>query len=122
MFDNAQFSHGFKYYLSQIYGLTMKTLLVRYRRWTLTLVILLLPILYNLISNLISRNDNAAGTFQMKANTLDPQTIIYGADSWMEKYLQAAVTSNDVVWQKRSENISQTNAYIKREFLPLIHQ
>ena len=47
VFDERQFSHGWLYYLSQLQGLTMKTLLVRYRRWGLALIVLLLPIVYN---------------------------------------------------------------------------
>jgi hypothetical protein len=118
VFDDASFFHGWNYYLSQLYGLLMKTLLVRYRRWGLTLVILLLPIVYNLLSNIISRSQSATGTFKMDISALNPQTIIYGTDPFMENYFQAAVKSksSDIVLNKRSENISEINKYIWRKF------
>jgi hypothetical protein len=98
----------------------MKTLLVRYRRWGLTLVVLLLPIVYNLLSNIISRSQSATGTFKMDTNLLNPQTILYGANSSMETFLQSAVKSNDIDLVKRSENISQMNQYIRGKVYNLI--
>jgi len=98
----------------------MKTLLVRYRRWGLTLVVLLLPIVYNLLSNIISRSQSATGTFKMDTNLLNPQTILYGANSSMETFLQSAVKSNDIDLIKRSENISQMNQYIRGKVYNLI--
>ncbi|CAF1375172.1 unnamed protein product, partial [Rotaria sordida] len=99
VFDEREFFHGWRYYLSQLHGLTIKTLLVRYRRWGLTLFILLLPILYNLLSNILSRSQNASGTFKMETNLLNPQTILYKVDPLMENYFQAAIRpkSNDLV-------------------------
>lgn len=96
----------------------MKTLLVRYRRWGLTLVVLLIPIIYNLLSNIISRSQNAAGTFEMKTNLLDPQTILYHVDPSLQRYFQSSVDypSSDVKLLERTDNISQMNQYIKREF------
>jgi hypothetical protein len=96
----------------------VKTLLVRYRRWGLTLVVLLLPIIYNLLSNIISRSQSATGTFKMDTSLLNPQTILYGIDPLMEKYFQEAVgyKSNDLTLEKRSENISQMNRYIWGKF------
>ncbi len=94
----------------------MKTLLVRYRRWGLTLVILLLPIVYNLLSNIISRSQSATGTFKMETNLLNPQTILYAADASMESFFQSAVQSNDISLVKRSENISAMNQYIRGKF------
>ena len=97
VFNDRQFFHGWRYYLSQFYGLIMKTLLVRYRRWGLTLIVLLLPILYNLLSNLISRSQNASGIFKMNSNSLNPQTILYKTDSIIENYFHASVGSNQMV-------------------------
>lgn len=94
----------------------MKTLLVRYRRWGLTLVILLAPIVYNLVSNITSENSNALGTFKMDVNSLNPQTILYRSDPSMEKYLQAAIKSSDITLQSRSDDISEMNQYIRREY------
>lgn len=94
----------------------MKTILVRYRRWGLMLVILLSPIIYNIISNATSSNSNALGTFKMDVNDLNPQTILYRSDPSMENYFQAAVKSKDIALQSRSDNISQMNQYIRRKF------
>lgn len=118
VFDERQFVHGWRYYLSQFQGLVMKTLLVRYRRWGLTLIVLLLPIVYNILSNVISRSQNTSGTFKMDTNTLNPQTILYKTDSIMDNYFQATVgsKSNGLKLEKRSENISEMNEYIWRKF------
>jgi hypothetical protein len=118
VFDDAQFFSGWYYYLSQLYGLIMKTLLVRYRRWGLTLAVLLLPIIYNLLSNIISRSQSATGTFKMDTSSLNPQTILYGIDSSLEDFFQSAVgyPSSSLKLEKRSENISQMNKHIWRKF------
>ena len=116
VFNSNEFYEGFHYYLSQLYGLFMKTLLVRYRRWGLTLVVLLLPIVYNILSNVISRSQSATGTFKMETNIINPQTILYGADASMEDYFRSAVKSNDISLEKRSENITQLNHYIRGKF------
>ncbi|CAF4587897.1 unnamed protein product, partial [Rotaria sp. Silwood2] len=114
IFDEREFFHGWRYYLSQLHGLIIKTILVRYRRWGLTLFVLLLPILYNLLSNIISRSQNVNGTFKMKVNLLNPQTVLYKVDPLMENYFQAAIgpKSNGLVLEQRSENISAMNKYI----------
>jgi hypothetical protein len=118
VFDDRQYLRGGHYYLSQLHGLIMKTLLVRYRRWGLTLVVLLLPIIYNLLSNIISRNQSTGDTFKMQTTPLNPQTILYKADSLMESYFQSAIgsKSSGLTLEKRSENISEMNKYIWRKF------
>jgi hypothetical protein len=118
VFDDRQFFHGWLYYLTQLQGLTIKTLLVRYRRWGLTLVVLLLPIVYNLLSNIISRSQNTSGTFKMDTNLLNPQTILYNTNPFMENYFRAAVgdKSSDLTLEKRSENLTEMNGYIWRKF------
>ncbi|CAF5169749.1 unnamed protein product, partial [Rotaria magnacalcarata] len=95
-------------------GLIIKTLLVRYRRWGLTAIVVLLPIIYNLLLNVISHNANVDGTFEMKLSSLNPQTILYKVDSVMENYFQAAVESksNGLVLEKRQESIVDMNRYI----------
>lgn len=95
----------------------MKTLLVRYRRWGLMLVILLSPIIYNIISNATSSSDNALGTFKMNVDSLSPQTILYRSDSSMEKYFQEAVKSKNTALESRSDNTTQMNADIRRKFI-----
>ncbi|CAF1308472.1 unnamed protein product [Rotaria magnacalcarata] len=114
IFNEREFFHGFRYYLSQLHGLIIKTLLVRYRRWGLTAIVVLLPIIYNLLLNVISHNANVAGTFEMKLSSLNPQTILYKVDSVMENYFQAAVESksNGLVLEKRQESIVDMNRYI----------
>ncbi|CAF3811478.1 unnamed protein product [Rotaria magnacalcarata] len=116
IFNEREFFHGFRYYLSQLHGLIIKTLLVRYRRWGLTAIVVLLPIIYNLLLNVISHNANVAGTFEMKLSSLNPQTILYKVDSVMENYFQAAVESksNGLVLEKRQESIVDMNRYIWR--------
>ncbi len=114
MFNNQHFFTGIRYYLSQYHGLIIKTLLVRYRRWALTLIVLLLPILYNLLSNLISSSRNENGIFKMNLNSLNPQTILYHTEPIMEKYFRASV--NGAILEKGSENISQMNRDIWRKF------
>ncbi|CAF4232574.1 unnamed protein product, partial [Adineta steineri] len=101
---------GLRYYLSQLHGLLVKTVLVRYRRWGLTLLILLLPILYNLLSNLTSQRQNVTGIFKMNFNSLNPQTILYHTDPSMNKYFLASI--NGAKLEQGSGNISEMNEYI----------
>jgi hypothetical protein len=118
VFDDRQFFQGWFYYLSQLYGLVIKTLLVRYRRWGITLLILLIPIIYRPLSNLISQRQDARDTFKMQSSSLNPQTILYNTDSSVESYFQAAVgsQSNDLTLEKSSENIREMNNHIWRKF------
>ena len=90
----------------------IKTYLVHYRRWALTIIILFLPILYNLLSNLIARNRNENGIFKMNINSLNPQTIIYHSDLIFEKYFRASV--HDVKFEEGSGNLSEMNRNIWR--------
>ena len=104
------------YYLSQYYGLLIKTFRVHYRRWALTLLILLLPILYNILSNVISLSGSGSGTFRMKPDALNPQTILYNTDPSMDGYFRAAVNGKNVALEARLENISDVNRIIRRKF------
>ena len=92
----------------------IKTLLVRYRRWGLTLVVLLIPIIYNILSNVISQSQNASGTFKMQTTDLNPQTILYRADPNIENFFLSAVDSKSsrIKMDKRTENISAMNRHI----------
>ncbi|CAF4280095.1 unnamed protein product, partial [Adineta steineri] len=101
---------GLRYYLSQFHGLLVKTVLVRYRRWALTLIILLLPILYNLLSNLKSESQSDTGVFKMNINSLNPQTILYHADPSIKKYFLASI--NGAKLEQGSANISEMNENI----------
>jgi hypothetical protein len=114
VFNNQHISTGIRYYLSQYHGLIIKTLLVRYRRWGLTLIVFLLPILNNLLSNIISHSHNESGIFQMNLNSLNPQTILYNTDPTTEKYFRASI--NGAILEKNSGNISQMNRDILRKF------
>ncbi|CAF4304757.1 unnamed protein product, partial [Adineta steineri] len=118
VFDHQDSLSGPRYYLSQYYGLLVKTVLVHYRRWALTLIILLLPILYNLLSNLISQSQNDTGIFKMNFNSLNPQTILYHTHSSMNKYFLASV--NGAKLEQRPGNIYKMNENIwkKRMDLP----
>lgn len=113
VFGNQEFLGGILYYLSQYYGLMIKTLLVRYRRWALTLIVLLLPILYNLLSNLISRSQNDNGIFKMNLKSLNPQTILYHTDPMIEKYFHASISGATL--EEGSENITEMNENIWRK-------
>ena len=97
----------------------MKNLLVRYRRWALTLIVLLLPLIYNILSNVISRSQNANGISKMGVNGLSPQTILYQADPSMEAYFRAAIgpKSSNLVLEKQLGNISDMNQYIRGKVL-----
>ncbi len=114
MFNNRQYLTGIGYYISQYHGLIRKTVLVHYRRWALTLIVFLLPILYNLLSNIISRSRNENGIFRMNINSLNPQTILFQTDPMMEKYFRASI--NGAKLERRSENISDMNQNIWRKF------
>lgn len=119
VFTDRQFLPGYMYYLSQLYGLLMKTLLVRYRRWGLTVLVLLLPIVYNILSNVISQTQSTGGTFKMQTTLLNPQTILYTADAAFDNYFQAAVggKSSKLKLEKRTDDIPAMNQYIWREFI-----
>ena len=118
MFHDQRFDTGLSYYLSQYKGLLWKTVLVRYRRWALTLIILLLPILYNIISHVISRSRNETGIFRMEVNALNPQTILYHTDESLEEYFRASTSGakleqvanssemNDNIWRKYAQDLS----------------
>ncbi|CAF1565582.1 unnamed protein product, partial [Adineta steineri] len=110
VFHRQCFFSGPRYYLSQFHGLLAKTVLVHYRRWALTLIILLLPILYNLLSNLISQSQNDPGIFKMNFNSLNPQTILYHTDPSMNKYFLASI--NGAKLEQGSGNISEMNENI----------
>ncbi|CAF1239735.1 unnamed protein product [Adineta ricciae] len=125
MFHDQRFDTGLSYYLSQYKGLLWKTVLVRYRRWALTLIILLLPILYNIISHVISRSQNETGIFRMEVNALNPQTILYHTDESLEEYFRASIPGakleqvanssemNDNIWQKRMKHpYTYTDTYL----------
>ncbi|CAF3562792.1 unnamed protein product [Adineta steineri] len=114
VFDDRQFYTGWRYYLNQLYGLLIKTLLVRYRRWGITTVVLLLPIAYNLLSNILSRTQGTNDTFKMQPISLNPQTILYNADPSIENYFLAAIgaQSNGLKLEKRLENMSSIDKYI----------
>jgi hypothetical protein len=114
VFNNRQYLTGIGYYISQYHGLIRKTVLVHYRRWALTLIVFLLPILYNLLSNIISRSRNENGIFRMNINSLNPQTILFQTDPMMEKYFRASI--NGAKLERRSENISDMNQHIWRKF------
>ncbi|UJR08477.1 hypothetical protein I4U23_012744 [Adineta vaga] len=110
VFNEQYFHTGIAYYFSQYNGLFWKTLLVRYRRWALTLIILLLPILYNLLSHLISRSRNEMGIFRMNMNSLNPQTIFYHTDESIEDYFRASTSGAKL--EQGSENITEMNENI----------
>ncbi|CAF4093815.1 unnamed protein product, partial [Adineta steineri] len=126
VFHHQRFLSGPRYYLSQYYGLLVKTVLVRYRRWGLTLIILLLPILYNLLSNLISKSQSDTGVYKMNINSLNPQTILYHTDPSIEKYFLASINGakpeqgsgniskmNENIWQKRMDRpYTYTDIYL----------
>ncbi len=114
MFNNRDFLIGIHYYLSQYHGLIRKTLLVHYRRWGITVIVLLLPILYNLLPNLMSSSRKENGIFKMNLNSLNPQTILYHSDPTVERYFHACV--NDAKLEQGSENISEMNQNIWRMF------
>ncbi|UJR08715.1 hypothetical protein I4U23_012972 [Adineta vaga] len=113
VFDNQHISTGIRYYLHQYYGLLIKTLRVRSRRWVLTLIILLIPILYHLLTNMTLKDRNKAGIFQMNVNLLNPQTILYHSDSIMEKYFRASINGAKLE-QTQIGNLSQMNEDILR--------
>ena len=117
MFTNQRHYTGPLYYLSQFYGLLIKTFRVHYRRWALTLIILLLPILYNVLSNVISLSGSGSGTFRMSPSSLNPQTILYNTDPSMNDYFLAAVKDKSVVLEERTETIADVNRIIRRELI-----
>ncbi len=94
-----------------------KTLLVHYRRWALTLIVFLLPIIYNLLSNVIARSRNENGIFKMNINSLNPQTILYKADPIMEEYFRASI--DGAILEPGSGNLSEMNEHIWRKIFIL---
>ena len=110
VFGHRELYTGIRYYLGQYQGLLIKTLLVHYRRWILTLIILSIPILYNLLSNVASRRRNADGTYQMTINALNPQAILYNSDPVMERFVRASVDGARL--NQVSGNISAINEQI----------
>ena len=106
VFSDREFDTGIRYYFGQCHGLMIKTVLVHYRRWALTLIVLLVPILYNLLSNLISQSQNANGIYKMNINSLNPQTILYNIDPMMEKFFQASI--NGATLENTDQEISPT--------------
>ncbi|CAM4906302.1 unnamed protein product [Rotaria socialis] len=110
VFSNQQFLTGINYHLNQYYGLIIKTALVRYRRWALTIIVLFLPILYNLLSNLLYRSGSENGIYKMNVNSLNPQTIVYHTDPAIEKYFFASVGSSQL--QPGPANLSEMNQKI----------
>lgn len=111
--DSAKMT-GFTYYLSQWYGLIVKNLMVRYRRWIITTIVLLTPIIYQILSNVISGGKSGDGTYQMRINSLNPQTIIYHSESKIEKYFLSAIRdqSQEIKLDQQAMNISAMNQYI----------
>ena len=113
VFGNREFYTGIRYYLSQYHGLMIKTLRVHYRRWVLTLIILFIPIVHRLVSNLTSRSGDENGTYKMEISALNPQTILYNTDPIMERYFQASI--NHPMMNQVSGNISEINQQIYGE-------
>ncbi|CAF1480964.1 unnamed protein product, partial [Adineta steineri] len=113
VFHHQRFLSGPRYYLSQFHGLLVKTVLVRYRRWGLTLLVLLLPILYNLLLNLIFQSQSDTGVFKMNINSLNPQTILYHTDPSMNKYFLASI--NGAKLEEGPENIFEMNDKILKK-------
>ena len=109
VFGNAHFFTGYLFHLSQFTGLFVKRLRVHSRRWALTLVVLLLPIL---LSSSASRRRDENGIFSMDVNALNPQTILVHADPVMKKYLQAAV-AGQVTLEERGESLGEINALVR---------
>jgi hypothetical protein len=120
VFSNREFFSGIRYYLSQYHGLIAKTFLVHYRRWALTLIVFLLPIVYNLLSNLISRSRNESGIFKMNINSLNPQTILYKTDPIMDKFFRASI--DGAILEQGSGNLSQMNEHIWRKIFHIIQR
>ena len=110
---------GFRYYLSQFYGLLIKTFLIHCRRWVLTLIILLIPIFYGLSSILTPSNLNENKKFSINIDSFSPQTILYNTDSSIEKYLHASV--HNAKFEKRSGDLSQMDEEIWRKNFSLIN-
>lgn len=110
VFANREFYTGIRYYLSQYHGLMIKTLRVHYRRWVLTLMILLIPIVYRLLSNLASRNRDENGIYKMEITALNPQTILYNAHPMIERSFQASIS--DGILKQVEGNLSDIHQQI----------
>ena len=118
VFDESELSRGFSRYLTQFYGLLIKSLLVHSRRWALTLIVLFLPIAYSVLSNVMSHSENASGFFNMHVSALNPQTIWYRTDPSIDPYFQASLPleSSGVVAEQRQEQILEMNKRIWGSF------
>lgn len=120
LFTNDQFFIGFFFHLSQFTGLLMKSLRVHSRRWALTLLVLLLPLLYNVLSNLISRRRQDFGIFAMDVQSLNPQTILVRSDPTMIDFFRSTVMTstssrrrNGVTLEERSESLEEMNTLVR---------
>ena len=118
VFDNRGLNHGWQHLVTQLYGLWIKSCVVRYRRWMLIIVMLLLPILYNIIASIFAKNQMNNGIYKMQMASLNPQRIFYQTDSSMEAYFHAAVPSNarGLILEQRSDPLLTVNQYIRRWF------
>ena len=118
IFNDRELNHGFRHYLTQLYGLLIKTCIVRYRRWMLIIIMLLLPILYNVLTTMLAKNRMGSGIYKMQVTHLNPQKIVYNADISMQTYFTSAIEANskDLVLEQRSDSISDMNQYIRRWF------
>jgi hypothetical protein len=105
VFRHRQLMTGIRYYLSQFYGLIIKSFLIHYRRWFFTFILLLIPILHRLQSTITFSNPNDSGGFPMNIDSLNPQTILYHSDASIEEYLQASIHGAKL--EKRSGDLSQ---------------
>ena len=118
VFDDRSLNHGCQHYLTQLYGLLIKSCVVRYRRWMLIIIMLLLPIIYNIISNIYAKTHMNDGIYKMQMGPLNPQRIFYQANAPMETYFHAAVKSSakGLVLEQRSDPILSVNQDIRRWF------
>lgn len=119
IFNDRELNHGFRHYLTQLYGLLIKTCIVRYRRWMLIIIMLILPILYNVLTTILAQNRMGSGIYKMQVTHLNPQKILYNADTSMQTYFASAIgpNSKDLIREQRSDSIRDMNQYIRRWFL-----
>ena len=103
IFKDQQLKTGFHLYLNQFIGLLIQTLIIRYRRWLLTLILILLPI----ISNFYQQNSNSNQTdqYQINIDSLNPQTILYKSDINKLEFIRAL--SSKAKFECRKENIDE---------------
>ncbi|CAF0858674.1 unnamed protein product [Adineta steineri] len=118
VFHHQRSLSGTRYYLSQFHGLLVKTVLVRYRRWGLILIIVSSSIIDSLLSNLISHSQDETRVFKMNFNSLNPQTILYHTDPSINDYFLASI--NGTKREQGSGNISEMseNIWKKRRNRP----